>query len=96
MGFRLVPKSVTVNDLERCNGVISANSEFRYLSGALRKSSRLLSHLLMSSCVYIVVVAELVEVGLVINRSWVHPCVKQLVVVTIYTACPSPTNCPVS
>ena len=24
--FRLVPKSVTLNDLERCNGVISANS----------------------------------------------------------------------
>ena len=26
MSFRLVPKSVTLNDLERRNGVISANS----------------------------------------------------------------------
>ena len=53
MSFRLVPKSVTLNDLERRNGrylfcVISANSgSFR---GALRFSSRSLSHLLMSSC----------------------------------------------
>ena len=30
---------------------------------------------------YIVMVAELVEVGLVRNRSWFYPCVKQLVVV---------------
>jgi len=44
MSFRLAPKSVTLNDLERRNGVI-----LRYFS-ALRKSSRSLSHLLMSSC----------------------------------------------
>jgi len=37
MSFRLVPKSVTLKDLEQ-------------LPGALRKSSRSLSHLLMSSC----------------------------------------------
>jgi len=54
MCFRLVSKSVTLNDLERRNGryfyVISANSgSFR---GALRKSSRLLSHHLMSSCYF--------------------------------------------
>jgi len=36
MSFRLVPKSVTLNDLERRN--------------VIRKSSRSLSHLLMSSC----------------------------------------------
>ena len=52
MSFRLVPKSVTLNDLEQRNGVIlrffSANSgSFR---GALRKSPRSLSHFLMSSC----------------------------------------------
>ena len=51
MSFRLVPKSVTLNDLERRNGVILRYfSEFGWLPGALRKSSRLLSHLLMSSC----------------------------------------------
>ena len=54
MGFRLVPKSVTLNDLERRNGVILRNfSEFGSFRGALRKSSRSLSHLshlLMSSC----------------------------------------------
>ena len=51
MSFRLVPKSVTLNDLERHNGVIlRCFSEFGYLPGALRKSSRSLSHLLMSSC----------------------------------------------
>ena len=51
MSFRLVPKSVTLNDLERRNGVILlCFSEFGYLPGALRKSSRSLSHLLMSSC----------------------------------------------
>jgi len=49
MSFRLVPKSVTLNDLERRNGVIlRCFSEFGYLPGALRKSSRSLSHLLMS------------------------------------------------
>jgi len=53
MSFRLVPKSVTLNDLERCNGVIfRCFSEFGYLPGALRKSSRSLSHLLMSSCYF--------------------------------------------
>jgi len=51
MSFRLVPKSVTLNDLERLNGVILRYfSEFGELSGALRKSSRSLSHLLMSCC----------------------------------------------
>jgi len=51
MSFRLVPKSVTLNDLQRRNGVIlRCFSEFGYLPGALRKSSRSLSHLLMSSC----------------------------------------------
>ena len=64
MSFRLVPKSVTLNDLERRNGryfcVILANSgSFR---GALRKSSRSLSHLLMSSC--------LVSVGPCGCRGW--------------------------
>jgi len=50
MSFRLVPKSVTLNDLERCNGVnLGYFSEFGQLPGALRKSSRSLSHLLMSS-----------------------------------------------
>jgi len=54
MSFRLVPKSVTLNDLERRNGVIlRCLSEFRYLPGALRKSSRSLSHLLMSSWFHI-------------------------------------------
>jgi len=42
---------VTLNDLERRNGVILRYfSEFGSLPGALRKSSRSLSHLLMSSC----------------------------------------------
>jgi len=51
MSFRLVPKSVTLNDLERRNGVILRYfSEFGSLPGALRKSSLSLSHLLMSSC----------------------------------------------
>ena len=51
MSFRLVPKSVTLNDLERLKGVILRYfSEFRSFRGALRKSSRSLSHLLMSSC----------------------------------------------
>jgi len=52
MSFRLVPKSVTLNDLERRNGVILRYfSEFGYsFRGALRKSSRSLSRLLMSSC----------------------------------------------
>jgi len=51
MSFRLVPKSVTLNDLERRNGIILRYfSEFGSLPGALRKISRSLSHLLMSSC----------------------------------------------
>ena len=55
MSFRLVPKSVTLNDL---NGVMALFcvilryfSEFGELPGALRNSSRSLSHLLMSSCI---------------------------------------------
>ena len=51
MSFWLVPQSVTLNDLERRNGVILRYfSEFGYLPDVLRKSSRSLSHLLMSSC----------------------------------------------
>ena len=51
MSFRLVPKSVTLNDLERRKGrYFGYFSEFWWLPGALRKSSRSLSHLLMSSC----------------------------------------------
>ena len=51
MGFRLVPKSVTLNDLERRNGPYFALfTEFGSFRGALRKSSRSLSHLLMNSC----------------------------------------------
>ena len=51
MRFRLVPKSVTLNDFEQRNGVILRYfSEFGLLPGALRKSSRSLSYLLMSSC----------------------------------------------
>ena len=54
MSFRLVPKSVTLNDLERRNGVILRYfCEFGQLPGELRKSLRSLSHLLMSSCVYL-------------------------------------------
>ena len=46
MSFLLVRKSVTLNDLERRNGVILRYfSEFKYILGALRKSSRSLSHL---------------------------------------------------
>ena len=46
MSFRLVPKSVTLNDLERRNGIILRYfSEFGYLPDALRKSARSLSHL---------------------------------------------------
>jgi len=51
MSFPLVPKSVTLNDLERRNGVILRYfSKFGSFRRALRKSSRSLSHLLMSSC----------------------------------------------
>jgi len=42
---------MTLNDLERHNGVIlRCFSEFGYLPGAQRKSLRWLSHLLMSPC----------------------------------------------
>jgi len=49
MSFRLVPKS---NDLERRNGrYFALYQRIRVPSGRiLRKSSRSLSHLLMSSC----------------------------------------------
>jgi len=44
MRFRLVPKSVTLNDLERRNGpmavILRDFSEFGTFRGALRKSSR--------------------------------------------------------
>jgi len=54
MSFRLVPKSVTLNDLERPIGVtLRYFSEFGSFRGALRKTSRSLSHLLMSSCIQI-------------------------------------------
>ena len=60
MSFRLVPKSVTLNDLERRNVVILRySSEFGQLPGALHKSSRSLSHLLMSSFVHMQGCAEL-------------------------------------
>jgi len=49
MNFRLVPKSVTLNDLERRNGRYFAL--FQRIPVALRKSSRSLSPLLTSSCV---------------------------------------------
>jgi len=53
MSFRLVAKSVTLNYLERRNGVILRYfSENGYLPGVLRKSSRSLSHLLMSFLLY--------------------------------------------
>ena len=56
MSFRLVPKSVTLNDLEGLNDLMAVIlryfSEFAYLPGALSKSSRSLSHLLMSSCLF--------------------------------------------
>jgi len=52
MSFRLVPKSVTLNDIERRNGVIFRYfSEFGSLLDALRKSSRSLSNILISSCI---------------------------------------------
>jgi len=52
MSFRLVPKSVTLNDLERRNGrYFALFQRIRVaIPGALRKSSRSLSYLLMSSC----------------------------------------------
>jgi len=52
MSFRLVPKSMTLNDLERRNVRYFALFQriFVYLPDVLRKRSRSLSHLLMSSC----------------------------------------------
>jgi len=52
MSLRLVPKSVTLNDLEGRDGrYFALFQRIRvYLPGVLRKSSRSLSHLLMSSC----------------------------------------------
>jgi len=51
ISFRLVPKSVTLNNLERRNGaIVRYFCEFGYLPGGLRKRSRSLSHLLISSC----------------------------------------------
>jgi len=39
MSFRMVPKSVTLNDLERCNALILRYfTEFGSFRGALRKS----------------------------------------------------------
>jgi len=56
MSFRLVTKSVTLNDIERRSlmaVILRYFSEFGYsFRGALRKSSRSLSHLLMSSCLW--------------------------------------------
>jgi len=64
MNFRLVPKSVTLNDLERCNGFsLRYFTEFGSFLGTLRKnvgyvhdvvvkSLRSLSHLLMSFLFY--------------------------------------------
>jgi len=55
MRFRSVPKSVTLNDLERRDGrYFALFQRIRVASGlpgALRKSSRSLSHLLMSSSI---------------------------------------------
>ena len=52
ISFRLVQKSVTLNDLERRNDRYFALFQRIPVAsaGALRKSSRSLSHLLMSSC----------------------------------------------
>ena len=51
MSFRLVPKSVTLNDIQRRHVLILLYfNEFGQLPGPLRKSSHSLCHLLMSSC----------------------------------------------
>ena len=52
MSFRLVQKSVTLNDLEgRNDRYFALFQRIRvYLPGVLRKSSRSLSHLLVNSC----------------------------------------------
>ena len=49
MSFRLIPKSVTLNDLEWRYFAL-----FVQIQVALHRSSRSLSHLLMSSCTYLV------------------------------------------
>jgi len=57
MSFRLVRKSVTLNDLERRNGryfALFQRIRVATIAGALRKSSRSLAHLLMSSCLFLV------------------------------------------
>jgi len=75
MSFRLVPKSVTLNDLERRNGVIlRCFSEFGYLPGALRKSSRSLSHLLMSSCYFPYYGFGLYNFGWTVCSFWATVC----------------------
>jgi len=56
MSFRLVSKSVTLSDLERRNGrYFALFQRIRVASGAhcMRKSSRSLSHLLVSSCYFL-------------------------------------------
>jgi len=53
MSFRLVPKSLTLNDLEWRNGryfALFQRIRVAFFRGALRKSSRSLSHLRISSC----------------------------------------------
>ena len=53
---------MTLNYLQRRNGVILHYfSEFGYLPGVLRKSSRSLSHLLMSSCSLSLIVSQLLS-----------------------------------
>jgi len=51
MSFRLAPKSVTLNDFERRNGRYFGLFQRIRVPGVLSKSSRSLSHLLMSSCI---------------------------------------------
>jgi len=48
MNFRLVPKSVTLIGVMAV--ILRYFSEFGYFPGVLRKNSRSLSHLMMSSC----------------------------------------------
>jgi len=83
MSFRLVPKSVTLNDNERRNGVILRYFiEFGSFRGELRKSSRSLSHLLMSSCL-IVIIKQLLTtfafsaLTLLVGRQEGHPACKK-------------------
>ena len=54
MSFRLVPNSLTLNDLERCSGRYFALFT-KLVYDIVVKSSRSLSHLLMSSCCTIVI-----------------------------------------